>query len=116
VYNPRLDRQRFCESCKTWYHESCLGDPVEEQLEANKVSLENLAWKVPLIRGLGGNELERANWHIAGNGRKVLKARKWLEQGGEVDGWEEELGKDFIDEMLSTLWSYYACPACNVPI
>ena len=62
-YSPNADNQRYCGSCKMWYHRGCLGPPVDEEKKG-----------VPVMRGFGGcRESEREDWMIVGNRGMVIE-------------------------------------------
>ncbi|KAF9486948.1 hypothetical protein BDN71DRAFT_1514451 [Pleurotus eryngii] len=107
VYDPEADLQIYCSSCDAWWHFKCLDKPTPvDPFE----SLEDQALCVPVIRGQD-NELDFADWQIAGTGELVKKIQTW----GDVfpKGWKDELGEDFMKICLPLAENAYVCPKCK---
>jgi len=119
VYAPFSDRQHFCMNCKEWFHEGCLGEPVELDEEPHhnpNPSINKLLNAVPICRGSGGVENRLADWHVVGSGRRLKKVEQWVTDGTLPDDWKTHLGLDFVKDMLDTEWAFYQCPSCELII
>jgi hypothetical protein len=112
VYSPSKDLQRFCVYCEEWLHEGCLTGPIEVmRRELN--DLDNLTQYVPICRGSNGQGRDQQkDWHVAGTGRKIEKAREWADKEVAPNEWRQLLGAGFVDEMIQTQWDCYECPTC----
>jgi hypothetical protein len=85
------------------------------QLKEREDDLIWLSKDVPLVRGLGaGDDSVEANWHIAGNGRRIMKARMWMKEGAPK-WWKSQLGMKFLQDMRSK-HIIYKCPVCKLDI
>jgi hypothetical protein len=118
VYSPNKDIQRFCINCEVWFHEGCLIGPIEFTPEdQDPEDLEKLTQFVPICRGLNGcGRDQQKDWHVAGTGRKIEKARGWVDKEAAPEDWRQRLGSVFVDEMVKTNWSYYQCPSCTTQL
>lgn len=69
--------------------------------------------KVPLSRGYGGCETSGSYWQMAGSGRRLLLFREWNKKGAVPESWKQNLGPQFVDQLLSKNWVPYVCPTCK---
>ncbi|KAF8873486.1 hypothetical protein BD779DRAFT_1679196 [Infundibulicybe gibba] len=110
IYNPDLDRQRYCPKCQAWYDEKCIG-PAHATINEDD-GLELLG-EIPYIRGYDGSH-ESGNWQIVGTGNIKQKAKSVIRKGGKLsDLWSNDIGEEVIAHLISIPWDLYYCPICG---
>jgi hypothetical protein len=134
-YAPHQDRQRYCDTCKSWYHVRCLqdlatdGDLVDFDLTANQPidtesrednGLPQIFYAVlagPNVRGHGGVYNWENNWLVTGSGVQKGMIAEWMEEGECPETWLELLGEGFLEDFLvGKSWKFYSCPTCAINI
>ena len=116
-----MDRQHYCTYCKQWFHQECLGDPIEpdeddEPTQSHNFHIDKLLNGVPICRGSYGVENCLADWHVVGTGRQLKKVKEWIRDGNLPGDWKTRLGLDFVKDMLETGWLFFQCPSCDSTI
>jgi hypothetical protein len=88
-YSPSDEIMRYCLDCTKWFHERCLTESDQTDIEVAiagdeppPLGLTELA-TLPIIRG--------EEWGIGGNINLVAKAREYLAEG-RFDGWDQPEG------------------------
>lgn len=134
-YLPELDRQRYCDSCRSWYHVRCLINPSPEvdpkdydktkHQAIDTVSLGedglpeifDAVLAGPNVRGHGGKYKWDNNWAITGSGVQKGLIAEWKDVGQVPENWLELLGEGFLKNFLvGRCWKFYPCPTCAVNI
>jgi len=134
-YKPHKDRERYCYSCRLWFHLQCLGDvvgddlgdptidfltctteetiDVEEESEDGFPAIFNDVIQRPTVRGHGGKYNWDNNWLNTGSGVQKGLIAKWREEDSYPDGWLKLLGENFLEDfVIEKRWKFYECPRC----
>lgn len=135
LYKPHKDRERYCYSCRLWFHLQCLGDvvgddfgdptidfltrtteetiDVEEEGEDGFPAIFNDVIQQPTVRGHGGEYNWDNNWLNTGSGVQKGLIARWREEDSYPDDWLKLLGENFLqDFVIEKRWKFYACPCC----
>ncbi|KAF8958776.1 hypothetical protein BDZ97DRAFT_1923397 [Flammula alnicola] len=114
-YEPDRDRQRFCQKCKVWFDEGCLGIPSTNSISSDISDVQRVA-QMPILRGSYEGMDE---WSLTGSGYAVRQAYIWLEEmDSELpEDWEATLGKELVEFARSQeTWQRFKCPKCKARI
>lgn len=68
----------------------------------------------PVMRGDLGAGSDQ--WNVVGSGRKVRKMRQWVDSDTLPSNWKELLGDQFVQYMVTTNFTWYRCPRCDILI
>ena len=130
-YDPALNCQRYCTSCKTWWRVQCIrsnndkdddpdftvsdsdSDESDDKTQADLLRLDD-ARQVeailsqflpstwkPIVRGFHGKYDKCNTWLISGSGTQVKNLRDWATTGVPSNDWEEILGTGFLTDCLT---------------
>lgn len=119
VYDAHVDIQRFCVSCRRWYHVMCLtshkrtpppytinGAPLPSHVKAVNVEGFMRVCKEPIERGSDAG--------LVGNGELIMKAHNMLYEGSVGGDWMDVLGQRAVLKILSVRKpSLFHCPKCE---
>jgi hypothetical protein len=115
MYSPVLDRQRYCDECKQWYHEGCM-ERVGRPKKLDGVTAADCLMKLPIFRGWDGNH-DAEDWMMVGTGRKLEAVR--ADRGvaatsanleDEWKRWSDLLSPEFVQHVRGRTFIRYLCP------
>jgi hypothetical protein len=132
------DRQRFCDSCMSWFHVKCLHGfsedndddsvdymvpNVQRPLDIDTLNNEGFpaimdgVLENPTVRGHGGHYDFDNNWLNTGSGVQKGLIKDWYKEDSYPHEWLEELGENFLqDFVIEKSWKFYGCPLCGLRV
>jgi hypothetical protein len=87
------------------------GSAPESVVSEEDPDLVKLA-RCPITRGLGSSR-HIPSWEYQGNGRRVIKAQEWMEEGNLPKNWKKKIGEQVLQDLVDTEWAWYECPNCH---
>ncbi|KZT15079.1 hypothetical protein NEOLEDRAFT_1082059 [Neolentinus lepideus HHB14362 ss-1] len=118
VYSPDNDLQRYCPSCKRWWHTQCLQNITScwspAPLPGNRSSLLEYLVASPIVRGQNGkDESEIHYWEIVGSGVYLTMLQTTQDEAPMSEEWVERLDPSFAEEIHRQQEEvHFRCPEC----
>jgi hypothetical protein len=127
-YLPAVHRQRYCDSCKGWYHVECLGEqsPADfdtpaivtgfdvEHLDADGFpSVWGQVLACPTVRGHHNRYDFDNTWLTTGSGTHKSLIGTWKANDNFPEDWQDIFGENFLTDILRKSFKRYECPSCG---
>ena len=115
-YNPSVDIQRYCESCRMWYHVACVS-AADSRPSPIWLGLVNVSEHLqPNLLIIAMYQIEHGSaLGAVGNGKVQLRTRwllhEWKDDG--IENWEQLIGPQYIAAMLKQEPVYFCCMRCD---
>ncbi|KAF5348129.1 hypothetical protein D9756_010723 [Leucocoprinus leucothites] len=98
IYDPKNDRQIYCDTCEKWFHDVCFLD-APSITTAPEMPLADQIKSISYIQGPSNDEIPRG-WHLTGTGFFLLAFEEWSEENPHATDDQLEEYLEDLDEGL----------------